>query len=112
MKSTFLTLGRILALVLFSIGIVTPYAAVGSQLTQPHGTLNAQLGWSSPPPLSTGWLAIPAPPGMAFKVNIGATLGLTFASVSMDGSGILNYSQYPGSGSLSFANTSGTRKAK
>jgi uncharacterized repeat protein (TIGR02543 family) len=44
---------------------------------------------------------------MAFNVNIGATLGLTFASVSMDGSGILNYSQYPGSGSLSFASSSG-----
>ena len=108
MKSSLLTFGRVLALALLSIWVVQPDVGYSSQLTQPHGTLNAQLGWSSPPPLSTGWVAIPAPPGMAFNVNIGATLGLTFASVSMDGSGILNYSEYPGSGSLSFANTSGT----
>lgn len=108
MKSTFLKIGRVLPLVLLLIGIARPCATHGSQLTQPHGTLVAQLGWPSPPPLGTGWVAIPAPPGMALNVNIGATLGLTFASVTMDGSGILNYSQYPGNGSLSFANTSGT----
>ncbi len=108
MKSIFPIFGRVLALVLFSIGVANPGTMFGGQLTQPHGTLSALLGWPSPPPLGTGWLAVPGPAGMAINVNIGATLGLTFASVSMDGSGSLNYSQYPGNGTLSFANTSGT----
>jgi len=108
MKSIFPIFGRVLALALFSIGVANPGTMFAGQLTQPHGTLAAQLGWTRPPPLGTGWLAIPGSAGMAINVNIGATLGLTFASVSMDGSGSLNYPQYPGNGTLSFANTSGT----
>ena len=108
MKAISPLFGRVLALVIFSLVVSRPDATFGGQLTQAHSTLTAQLGWPSPPPLSTGWLAVSVAPGMAINVNIGAMLGLTFASVSMDGSGSLNYSQYPGNGSLSFANTSGT----
>ncbi len=45
---------------------------------------------------------------MAININLGASLGLTVAHVSMSGSGLLNYSQIPGTGSLGFYNSGGT----
>src|ERR1035441_6905107 len=81
-----------------SISINSLDVTLGADLIQPPGTLAAQLGGPSYE-LPTGWQGFNVF-GIAVQVNLGGDIGGTAASVSMSGSGDLQFSQYPGNGSL------------
>src|ERR1017187_9298515 len=90
---------------LLSISITSPDITLGADLIQPLGTLAAQLGGPSYE-VSTDWQGFNVF-GLAVQVNLGGAIGGTAASISMSGSGDLQFSQYPGNGSLTFSGGAG-----
>ncbi|MCW5553697.1 MAG: hypothetical protein KIS67_16250 [Verrucomicrobiae bacterium] len=74
-------------------------------MAQQHATLAGQLGLPSRE-LSTGWINNPSF-GLGLQINIGGSLGGTWAGVTMDGTGLLRYTQNPGGGTVNFVSSAG-----
>jgi N-acetylneuraminic acid mutarotase len=96
---------RILMLALLLRTVIGLDLALGTDVAQQHATLAGQLGLPSRE-LSTDWINIPSF-GIGLQINVGGSLGGTLAGVTMDGAGLLHYSQFPGSGTVNFVSSAG-----